>query len=212
MDDHPIQTFEDAETFLATQADMVPALLRDLLDPESLRPVVARIMRHHDLPESMRTVLENEIALVLLAIEPYQNLHANIARSLALPPLTADAVAQDIMLALLSPGVLETLDVLYAVQEIDDRSSTTSSAVAADTLPAHHANYNEQETHKRIVGYANMHNEEQYALQKPDDTVVRENTLANGQHENAYVVPPYRRPMTDDIEQRRDDPYRNAPQ
>lgn len=206
MDDHTIQTFEDAEAFLAARADMVPALLRDLLDPESLRPVVARIMRHHNLPESMRTALENEIALVLLAVEPYHNLHANIARSLALPPLTADAVAQDITLALLSPGVLEALDVLYAAQGRDDIPSATRARSAANAPHDRRDDRDTQETPERIVGYANMRR-----APAEGRATTPETTPTPAREQQTYVVPPYQRPMTDDTPRYRDDPYRNPP-
>jgi len=98
------------EELLAHRLEELPTVLVRAAQSDTLTQSIEILARTHRIPTEGASLLGNEIMLVLLAFEPYQDLATNLARALRISETIANPIAHDVLQILLTPEIKAALD------------------------------------------------------------------------------------------------------
>lgn len=125
---------KETQQNLQERLEALPKVLSDALFSKTLEQVINQIAVDQNVRPDRHNDLANEITLVLLAFEPYQDLAENIARELVVPAHTAERIAQAAYEQIFTEEIRVALDDIYAARPDTDENSVSQQESTARSM------------------------------------------------------------------------------
>ncbi len=105
----------------------LPKRLRDFIISETWDNDLTKILSSYIINDSQKTIISNELFLVLLMVTPYTELQKNIALHANLEMLMSEKIAEEIINTILQPISEEVVKELNIQENIEPKSSIGES-------------------------------------------------------------------------------------